>query len=302
MEIWVLITIGAAFFQNIRSSLQKHLKSQMGTAGATFVRFGFGVPFALIFLALFTTLGGHELPAINGTFLFWVVIASLAQIIAQAMLVHMFTLRNFVVGSVYARTEPMQAALFGLLFLGEVASTLGLISIAVCIAGIILISVARTDLTAKSFARALTSKTALIGLGSGTFFGISAVGYRGASLSLGGPNFLIQAAFTLTIAIILQSIILMVFMYFKDPTEFSRIKKAWKIAAIVGFVGATASFGWFSAMTLQQAAMVKAVAKIEILFSFVSSVFFFKEHINHFEVIGCLLVACGIIALILGAA
>lgn len=300
MELWIWITIGAAFFQNIRSSLQKHLKSQMGTAGATFVRFGFGVPFAILFLTGFMAIGGHELPSINTSFMFWVVIAAFAQIIAQAMLVHMFTLRNFVVGSVYARTEPVQAAIFGLVFLGENAGMLAFIAIGICVVGIILLSVARTDMSAKSFVQAMTSKTALIGLGSGAFFGISAVGYRGASLALGGPHFLIQAAFTLTVAIILQSVVLMIFMYLKDPDEFGRIKKAWKIAAIVGFVGATASFGWFSAMTLQQAALVKAVAKIEILFSFVSSVFFFKEHINRFEVIGCLLIACGIIVLILG--
>ena len=41
MEIWVLITIAAAFFQNVRSAMQKHLKGRMGTTGATFVRFGF---------------------------------------------------------------------------------------------------------------------------------------------------------------------------------------------------------------------------------------------------------------------
>ena len=48
MEAWIVITIAAAFIQNIRSSLQKHLKGAMGTTGATFVRFGFGAPFALV--------------------------------------------------------------------------------------------------------------------------------------------------------------------------------------------------------------------------------------------------------------
>jgi drug/metabolite transporter (DMT)-like permease len=54
------------------------------------------------------------------------------------------------------------------------------------------------------------------------------------------------------------------------------------------------------AMTLQQAALVKAVAQIEMIFTFISSVFIFKEQINRIEVIGCLLIISGIIALVLG--
>ena len=52
MEIWVLITVAAAFLQNVRSAMQKHLKGRMGTTGATFVRFGFGVPFALLYMGI----------------------------------------------------------------------------------------------------------------------------------------------------------------------------------------------------------------------------------------------------------
>ena len=300
METWILITVTAAFLQNIRSSLQKHLKNVMGTSGATFVRFGFGIPFALFFLALFMVLGDHNFPALNQDFFFWVVIAAISQIIAQALLVHMFSYRNFAVGTAYSRTEPLQAALFGLLFLSEKASTAVLAAIAISMFGVMLISVARTDITPKSIFTSLYSRTALIGLSSGAVFGVAAVAYRAASLALEGPNFIIQAAVTLSIAIILQSIIMIVWIYWRDRFELARIRAAWKTGLIVGLVGASASFGWFMAMTLQQAALVKAVAQIEMIFAFMSSVFIFKEKINRFEVIGCLLIISGIIALVLG--
>ncbi len=300
METWILITVTAAFLQNIRSSLQKHLKNVMGTSGATFVRFGFGIPFALFFLALFMALGDHSFPSFNQDFFFWVVIAAISQIIAQALLVHMFSYRNFAVGTAYSRTEPLQAALFGLLFLSEKASTAVLAAIAISMFGVMLISVARTDITPKSIFTSLYSRTALIGLSSGAVFGIAAVAYRAASLALEGPNFIIQAAITLSIAIILQSIIMIVWIYWRDRSELARIRAAWKTGLIVGLVGASASFGWFMAMTLQQAALVKAVAQIEMIFAFMSSVFIFKEKINRFEVIGCLLIISGIIALVLG--
>lgn len=300
METWILITVSAAFLQNIRSSLQKHLKNVMGTSGATFVRFGFGIPFALFFLAIFMYLGDHSFPEFNQDFFFWVVIAAVAQILAQALLVHMFSYRNFAVGTAYSRTEPLQAALFGLLFLSEKASSAVLSAIAISMFGVMLISVARTDITPKSIFTSLYSRTALIGLSSGAIFGVAAVAYRAASLSLDGPNFIIQAAITLSIAIILQSIIMIVWIYWRDRAEIARIKAAWKTGLLVGLVGASASFGWFMAMTLQQAALVKAVAQIEMIFTFISSVFIFKEQINRIEVIGCLLIISGIIALVLG--
>jgi drug/metabolite transporter (DMT)-like permease len=300
METWILITVSAAFLQNIRSSLQKHLKNVMGTSGATFVRFGFGIPFALFFLAIFMYLGDHSFPEFNQDFFFWVVIAAVAQILAQALLVHMFSYRNFAVGTAYSRTEPLQAALFGLLFLSEKASSAVLSAIAISMFGVMLISVARTDITPKSIFTSLYSRTALIGLSSGAIFGVAAVAYRAASLSLNGPNFIIQAAITLSIAIILQSVIMIVWIYWRDRAEIARIKAAWKTGLLVGLVGASASFGWFMAMTLQQAALVKAVAQIEMIFTFISSVFIFKEQINRIEVIGCLLIISGIIALVLG--
>ena len=123
METWVLITIAAAFLQNIRSVLQKHLKRVMGTTGATFVRFGFGVPFALMFVGFLAFGMGYPVPRPNSGFAGWVFLAALAQIGGQALLIQMFGHRNFTVGTAYSRTEPAQAALFGLIFLGDQLST-----------------------------------------------------------------------------------------------------------------------------------------------------------------------------------
>jgi drug/metabolite transporter (DMT)-like permease len=298
MELWIPITIGSAFLQNLRSTLQKHLKSSMGTTGATFVRFGFGIPFAFGFVALLHFGLGQPIPAPNPTFLFWMVLGGLAQIGAQALLVHMFSLRNFAVGNAYSRTEPAQAALFGLVFLGEAASLGAIVAIAISVFGVMLISVARTSATPRALIASLGARPAQIGIASGTLFAVAAVSYRAASLSLGHPGFMMQAATTLAWVIMFQSIILMVWMVLREPDELGRIAKAWKTALVVGFVGATASFGWFSAMTLQQAAIVKALAQIEMLFSFASAVFVFKETITRLEVMGCLLISTGIIALL----
>lgn len=303
METWVLITIAAAFLQNVRSAMQKHLKGVMGTTGATFVRFGFGLPFAFLYLVVLWQVVGRPLPVPNGTFFLWAVIGGLAQIAATFLLVHLFSFRNFAVGTAYSRTEPAQAALFGLIFLGEKASEGTLVAIAISVVGVMLISLARTTLSARTLVTSVFSRTAGIGLLSGTFFGLSAVAYRSASLalapSLPAPDYMMQASFTLGFVILLQTVVMLIWIVLRERDELPRIAAAWKPAFVVGFVGASASFGWFMAMTLQQAAVVKVVAQVEMLFTFASSFFIFREWINRLELLGCLLIVLGVVMLVL---
>jgi drug/metabolite transporter (DMT)-like permease len=299
MEIWVLITIAAAFLQNIRSVLQKHLKGMMGTTGATFVRFGFGLPFAIVFVALLALVLDNPLPDLTPRFGFWVTLGAVAQIAGQATLIQMFGHRNFTVGTAYSRTEPAQAALFGLVFLGDRLGPGTLIAIAISLVGVVLISVARSVTRASALIRAVLSRTAALGLASGAAFGLAAVSYRAASLSLDGPGFMMQAAVTLLAAIFLQTCAMLIWMRLRAPDELGRIRKAWKVSALVGMVGATASFGWFMAMTLQTAAAVKALAQIEMIFTFASSVLIFRENVNKLEICGCILIVTGILVLLL---
>ncbi|QBK29333.1 DMT family transporter [Roseitalea porphyridii] len=302
MELWIPITIAAAFVQNMRSGLQRHLRTKMGTTGATFVRFGFGLPVAFALLVFVLWLTGTSLPASNGSFWLWVTVGAFAQILAQALLVIMFTRRSFAVGSAYSRTEPIQAVIFGLVFLSERAAPSVLAAIAISVSGVIVLTLARQPVGEMARGRSplalLASPTALIGLVSGTFFGLAAVAFRAASLSLSGPNFLVQAGLTLCVAITMQTIAILVWMAVRDRAELRRIADAWRIGALTGLAGALASFGWFSAMTLQQAGAVKALAQIEMLFAYATTVLIFREPINRAEIAGCALVAAGVIVLV----
>ncbi|MBK8455840.1 MAG: DMT family transporter [Phyllobacteriaceae bacterium] len=300
METWVVITIAAAFLQNLRSALQKHLKGVMGTTGATFVRFGFGAPFALAYLAILHFGVGRPLPTVTVEFLAWAILGGIAQITATGLLIHLFSLRNFAVGTAYSRTEPVQAALFALMFLGETI-TLGVAAaIVISVTGVMLIAVARS--VGRAFLAAFKSRDAAIGLLSGAGFGVAAVAYRMASLALGrtlvAPDYMTQAAMTLAVVILFQSLLMLAWMAWREPDEFPRIVSAWKPSLLVGLVGATASFGWFMAMTLQQAAIVKALAQIEMLFTYASAVLVFREHVNARELAGCVLVAFGVVVLL----
>lgn len=303
MELWVIISVVAAFLQNLRSALQKYLKGRMGTTGATFVRFGFGAPFALFYLAIMHFGLGHPLPAPNTTFLFWAAVVVITQIAATFLLIHLFSFRNFVVGTAYSRTEPMQAAIIAFLVFSERLSASAIVAIAIAVAGVMLLSVARTAVTPKTLVQSVFSRTAGIGLFSGTLFGLAAVGVRAASLALEpglpAPDAAMQAAFTLVTVILVQSVVMFVWMVIREPAEIGHIRAAWKPSLMVGFAGATASFCWFFAMTLQHAALVKVVGQVEMIFTIASSAFIFREHINTREIAGCAAIVTGIVVLLL---
>lgn len=298
METWIALTLGAAFLQNIRSALQKYLKGRMGTTGATFVRFGFGLPFAWGFVFALNGPGGFPIPEPDRIFAFWAVTGGLSQILATALLVHLFSYRNFLAGTAYSRTEPVQAALFGLVFLGDRAGPAVLIAIALSVAGVVLLSLARAGEGRRAIPDALFSREAAIGLASGALFALAAVSYRAASLSLGSPGFLMQAAFTLAMTVTFQSFAMLAWMLLRKPEQLRLIARAWMPSLMVGATGAAASLGWFAAMTLEQAAIVKTLAQVEILFTLGVSVFIFRERIAAAEIAGSFLVVAGIVALL----
>ncbi len=299
MEAWIAITITAAFLQNLRSALQKHLQGSLGTTGASFVRFGFGFPLAIAYVLGLHYFVNYALPQLNGTFVFWAVLGGLAQIFATILLVYLFSLRNFAVGTAYSKTEPVQAAIFGLILLGERLTPGAVAAIIVGVIGVMMISVARMPLSWRNLFMALTGRTALIGIASGAVFGISAVAYRSASLSLDGPNAVMQAAVTLACVTTFQTVFMLVWMLIKDKSEIGRVARSWRSSALVGLAGVTGSACWFTAMTLQQVAYVRALGQIELVFTFMASIFLFRERINRMETAGCLLIVAGILLLLM---
>ena len=299
-ELWVPITIAAAFLQNARSAIQKHLKGRLSTTGATFVRFGYGAPVAIAYVLILHYVIELPWPEPNGMFVLYVIIGGITQILATALLVYLFGLRNFAVGTAYSKTEAIQAAAFGFIILADPLSAGAGVAILIGFAGVVLISVANTALTTSALITATFSRTAAIGLLSGAMLGLSAVGYRAASLSIGGgvDSFMMQAGYALACATVFQTIIMLVYMQWKEPGQIKAVVKAWKPASLVGIAGVLGSVCWFTAMTIQSVAYVRSLGQIELIFTFASSYFIFKERPNKAETMGVILIAVGIIVLL----
>lgn len=298
IELWIPLTIAGAFFQNLRSAVQKHLKAHLSTAGATYVRFAYAWPFALLYVWGLTHFGGFEIPTLHTTFFIYCLLGGASQILFTFLLVWLFSFRNFAAGTIYSKTETVQVAVLGLVILGDPLSIGAAIAIAVSFFGVLALSVAQTELTFRNLISSLYEKSTLIGLACGAALGASVVFFRGAALSLGGDGFLMQAAMALSVTVVIQSITMGIYLGLREPGQLKAVLVHWRPSLMVGIAGALASIFWFSAFTLQNAAFVRALGQIELVFTMVVSAIYFREKIKRMELMGIAFIIGGILILI----
>jgi drug/metabolite transporter (DMT)-like permease len=291
-SLWIVFTLLAAAGQSARNAMQRELTAQLGTVGATHVRFLFGFPFALVFLAVVVMATGSALPKPGLSFVPWIVLGAGSQIFSTALMLAAMNDRSFVVTIAYTKTEVIQAAIFGLLFLGDPLTLPILVAIVIATAGVWLMS-----FKGKAPLQGGLRPT-LLGLFSGAMLALSVNGYRGAILSLATPDFVLAATFTLAIGLVLQSVVLTLYLALRDQAVLMAIVRAWRPSLFAGFMGATASEFWFLAFALTSAANVRTLGLAEVLFAQAISYFIFKQPTTSREALGMTLIVIGVALLI----
>ncbi len=299
MELWIPITIAAAFLQNLRSALQKHIKGRLSTAGAAYARFLYAWPLALIYVWGLNSLGGLGFPTPNGLFLLYCLLGGLTQIMFTVLLLWMFSFRSFAVGTTFSKLEVIMVAGLSAAILDDGLSVMAVLAVGLSAVGVICLSLDQTKLTLGTLWSGITEKPTLIGLLSAACLGASSVFYRGGALALGHDNIAMAAGFTLAVSVVLQTVIMGVWIAVREPGEFRKVFRYWRWAAPVGVAGALGSICWFTAFTIQNATYVRAVGQVELIFTFIATIVFFHERVNRIEVIGILLVAGAIMLLLL---
>ena len=295
--LWMPITIGAALAQTLRNAAQRHLTAELGTLGATLVRFLYGLPFAVAWLVVLDAQSGVARPAIPLSFPAWVLLGAATQIIATALLLRTMADRSFALGVAYSKTEVVQVAIIGFILLGDPVSLPVAIAVIVATVGVLLISLPAGDRSLGIFLRGWTSRTALLGLASGTMFALSAAGYRGAALSLETAPAL-EAAYTLASAQLLQTLLLGGWLVWRNFAVVVKVVHAWRVSLFAGFMGALASGLWFTGFALTSAVHVRTLGLIELLFSYVVSQKLFREQLGWSELAGIALLALGIVGVV----
>jgi drug/metabolite transporter (DMT)-like permease len=286
--LWVIFTLLGAAGQTARNAMQRELTPKLGALGATLVRFLFGFPFALIFLAIVLATSHAAWPAVNGDFALWTLLGAFTQIGGTALMLMTMEQRSFVVTVAYLKTEPLLVALMGLLFLGDPLTAPMALAILAAMAGVALISV-------KPEALSGGMKPALLGISSAALFAASAIGYRGAILSLHQTSVLLAATFSLAAGLTLQTLLLLAWLLMFKRGTLKTIAALWRPSLLAGFAGAAGSEFWFLAFALATAASVRTLALVEVLFAQGVSRFVFRQKTTGRE-------AAGIILLLAGAA
>ncbi len=300
--LWIALTIWAGFAQTLRNAAQRSISSEAGTLGATLVRFLFGLPFALIYLAFILLIRDDGLPAINTTFLGWVLEGALSQIVATALLLRVMAARNFAVGVAYSKTELIQVAVFAGVFLDDPTSAVTVIAIAIATAGVLLLSPPAGDRDRlRGMLDGWTSHAALLGVASGACFALAAVGYRGAAIEIrDDAGYTLAAAYTLVWAMSIQVVVLGGWLLLRHRPALVAVFRLWRPSMAAGLMGAAASIGWFTAFAIEPAAHVRTLGLVELLFSLGVAHRFFRERLAPVELAGTALLTVALVLIALG--
>ena len=295
--VWIPITIFAALAQTIRNAAQRHLVAELGTLGATLVRFLYGLPFAASWLVV-VALAMQAMPGLPGPrFFAWCVVGGLSQILGTALLLRTMRERNFAVGVAYSKTEVVQVALFSFVLLGDWLTVASALAVASGTVGVLLLAPADRERPFASLLEGLTSKSALVGLGSGAGMAMSAVSYRGATQLAGTGSWLVDAALTVVVAQLLQTLMLGGWLWWRSRDVVVRTLRAWRVSLFAGFMGAAASAAWFTAFAIQSVTYVRTLGLTEMLFSYVVSRRFFRERLTRREIAGMVLIVAGVVVI-----
>ena len=295
--VWAIFAVLAAFFQNLRTSLQKKLNKNLSIVASTYVRFAFALPFALIvFIFNFGNFDIISTVLNQSNFFYYTFLGSVIQITFTITLLYLFRFSNFVVGTSLSKTEVIQIAIFEYIILKDKLNLFGILGIIIATIGVIMISIKDLRLFFKNF----FSKVTLIGLGAGLLLGLSVVYFRAAALSLENFSSNFDKAFmTVFFALIIQTTVITIYLVIFERPEFKKFLENKFEIFLAGLSGFLATLSWFFAFTLIQASFVRALGQIEIFFSYVSSKYLFKEKITLIEILGVLTFIAGATILLL---
>ncbi len=269
--LWVLVTLMASSAQTLRNAMQRDLIGALGAVGAAQVRFLFGLPFAVLFLAGMLAATGLDAPPLKLANLLWTAFGAFSQVIATAMMLAAMRTRSFVVAVAYTKTEPAQVALFGLVAFNETPTRSLIAAIAFAMIGVGLMSVpSRRELVSDW-------RSTAYGLASATFFAFAAIGFRSAVIGVETPSRALAASMILVVGLAIQSAMLGLYLGVLDREGARAILGAWRSSLFAGFMGALASQFWFIAFALTDAARVRTLALIEVPMAQVVSLKLFRE-------------------------
>jgi drug/metabolite transporter (DMT)-like permease len=289
---WALFAVGAAAAQTARNAMQRGLTAKVGVAAASWARFIFALPFALVSLCVVLAFQ-PALPVVHAGFPLWLAVGSIAQMAATATMLLSMQGKSFVTVIAYTKTEPLQIAAFSLAFLREHPGALGMLAVALGTIGVMLMSWPRSKAGAASDLRSATW-----GVVAGAGFAMAAVGYRGAIGELEGVSFVTAATLTLAATLLVQTALSIAWLLLSNRVALHALFTAWRESVPAGLAGAVASQLWFLAFALQTPAAARTVGLVEVLFAQAVSWRVLRERLSVREGLGLALLVLAVVLIL----
>lgn len=291
-SIWILFTLMAAFMQAWRNAFQKQLSQSVDVYGVTLARFIFGFPCAILYIVLLYHFKPIQEKVVFTThFGVYIVVAGVSQIAATALMVQLFKQKNYAIGVGLAKSEAIFAAIIATLVLSDHLTIYGWFGVSLGGLAVFLLSKGKSK-------EPISLSTLIIGMGSGLCFAITSLLVREASLELKNLPYIYRASWVLFSIIGFQCIGMLLYLWLFSRKTLAAMRHKLGLTFKVSICSFLASLGWFSAMSMQSVAIVKTLGQIEILFSLLISVYFFKEKLAKTEHLGLVLVVIAAILVI----
>lgn len=255
------ITVLAAVALLGRNALQSGLTAEIGTLGATMVRFVYAAPWVIAFHAIGMAVTGGPWPDLSAAFLVPVAGGAFGQIGGTALMLRAMHARGFAVANAYIKMEPVLLALGGWWLLGDVLAPLTWAGIAVATGGVLLAAVPAG--AGRAAWRGHGGGIA-IGLAAAALFGFSALCFRAGVLAVGSGPAVMRALHVLLATILIQSATMILWLALANPAALRGSLRHWRFSTVAGASGAIASLGWFTAFGLTAAANVRTLALVDL--------------------------------------
>lgn len=277
--------------------IAKKLSQTMTPEMVSLARFLFGIPIVTTGYLVGRQLFGY-VEVTSMQFFIWIILFSVSQITANALLVSLFHQKNFAVSITYVKTEAIFTAILAIVFLSEKLSLVGWAGVLIAFTGLVLTTFSKEKIGIKTLQKSLHQKSSYVGIMSGFLFAIAVISIKISFSFLESDYIVMKSIFALFISLFAQSAMLLVYLALTKRGEVLALIRKPLIPFLTGTFSGVGSFMWFTAFAITYVVYVKTLGQIEFVLGILVSVYFFKEEIYRNEILGMGLMAFGTVVLI----
>ena len=299
--LWIFAAVSAALFQALRYASLKELNKHLSTMVTGYARILFALPLLALYLAGVMLVTGAPVPSLSPRFVLLAGLGALGQFFGTVLMVRLFQIGNFAVGTMIAKADAVMTAILGTLLFSEHISRPGWIAILVTVVGVMIVSAGRLPagnwrVDGTSVAGMLFGPATRIGLLIALVNAFSYLLLRDAILTLRSPaGAVVDAAIAGTVMTLISCVILGVWLLATDREGLRQIRRHLRLGWFAGTASALGTLLWFLATALTNASYVAAVAQVQIVFALAISHYWFREQVRPIELAGIGMILAGVL-------